>query len=323
MLFGGPGGEHTVSVKSAKAIFDHLDRKRFSVLPIFLSKNGLFFQGNTAEKMLRNGDEAPSQDKGINIFSILAKKNFDLVFPIIHGDFGEDGRLQALLDFYQVPYLFSGFSTAALTIDKFKTKMFLRALGINSPHGVIVDTDDDWKNIHSMTFPLIAKPVDGGSSVGIFLLKNNRSIKNAKFKKNKRYLIEEFITGRELTVTVMGNRTPTVLAITEIIPTLGEFYDYNSKYKTNGSRHLCPAILDKEIERNIKSVAVQIYQAVGCQDLARIDFILNKQNALYFIEVNTVPGMTETSLAPEAAKFFGLNFQEFLSKLILDKLKRS
>ncbi len=209
-------------------------------------------------------------------------------------------------------------------MDKFKTKKFLESFKIKSPKSVLLKKTNQIIEIKKLKFQIILKPVNGGSSVNMFILKNKKELTKKVLekllKKDKCFLIEEFIKGREFSVSLMGNSNKTkVLAITEIIPKLGEFYDYNSKYQENGSEHFCPAKVSKKLERQLKEKALEIYNLLGCKDLARVDFLINKKEEVFFIEVNTIPGMTQTSLVPEAAKASGMNFKTFLTKLVYSK----
>ena len=252
----------------------------------------------------------------------VSGEKIDLVFPLIHGPFGEDGRLQGMLDMLSVPYVFSGVLAHALGMNKPKAKIMAKNFGVNVARDLVLKKDrylleDILKKI---SLPVVIKPAELGSSVGISIAKTEIELKNGiadAFRYGSEVLLEQYIKGRELTVTVMGNSDPKVLAITEIIPLISEFYDYKAKYETGGSRHICPAELSSEFQKKLEDYAIKTFQSIGCKDLARVDFIYDEKNEeAYFIDINTIPGMTPTSLAPEAARQAGMEFPDFLDKLI-------
>jgi D-alanine-D-alanine ligase len=174
-------------------------------------------------------------------------------------------------------------------------------------------------NVQDLKYPLIIKPLELGSSVGIQKARDKNELLTS-LKDAWQYgdaLVEEFKTGREFTITVMEDKDEIkVLAITEIIPLISDFYDYKAKYEKGGSRHVCPAEIDKDLEKRLKENALKVFKSINCEDLARVDFVMDENNDIYFIDLNTIPGMTKTSLAPEAAQVYGLSFEEFLNKLI-------
>jgi len=182
------------------------------------------------------------------------------------------------------------------------------------------------KIIKKLNLPVVVKPIELGSSVGISVSKTEEELKNAISKAleyNEEVLLEQFIEGRELTVAVFGNKSPKALPVIEIIPKVSTFFDYKAKYQTGGSEEVCPAQVPEDIRKKVQKYAVKIFKVLSCRDLARADFILSKNDGkLYFLEINTIPGMTATSLAPQAAKAAGMEFSEFLDKLISEAMKR-
>ncbi|MFA5926202.1 MAG: D-alanine--D-alanine ligase family protein [Parcubacteria group bacterium] len=349
VIFGGKSGEHEVSLSSARGVMGNLDKEKYNIIPIAITKKGNWLIGDKgAEYMKLNSDKAGKEgaisaeesQKLVTIseeeksFVKYAEGNIngkiDMVFPILHGPFGEDGRLQGMLDMLGVPYVFSGVLAHALGMNKPKAKIIAAKFGVPVPDDVVVKRGEELnleEIIEKLALPMMVKPSELGSSVGISLVKTKeeleRGIRDA-FSHGDEVILEQYIKGREFTVTVMGSDDPKVLAITEIIPVISEFYDYKAKYEDGGSKHVCPAEISKEDEEKLNQCAVATFKAIGCQDLARVDFLWSeKNNEYYFTDINTIPGMTPTSLAPEAARRAGMDFSQFLDRLIEGAMKRS
>jgi D-alanine-D-alanine ligase len=300
LLSGGVSNEREVSLKTGAKIFETLDKNKYEVYRF-----------------------DPKSDLA-GFFNDAAAKKFDLVFPALHGPFGEDGRLQGMLDLLGVPYVFSGCLASALAMDKIKTKLVARAAGLVLADDLEVkktDTIESAKIISKLSFPIVIKPVDSGSSAGISIAKTANDLEaglKEAFNHSETVLLEKFVNGRELTVAVMGfEKNSHALPVIEIIPKVSAWFDYKAKYEVGGSEEVCPAQIPDQIQERVQADAVKIYNAIGCKDLARADFIWSEaEDKLYFLEINTIPGMTATSLAPQAAKAAGMEFNEFLDKLI-------
>lgn len=341
VIFGGQSLEHEVSLSSAMGVIEALDKNKYNVAPIAITKKGDWLIGEKGEKYIRRFKDLKGKENAIgiddadslisendeNIFDYFKKDKADLVLPILHGPYGEDGKLQGMLDMISIPYAFSGVLTNSLAMNKAKAKIIVNDARVNVAGDLVVDKNYNLKNIlKKIKFPVVIKPLELGSSVGISIAKNKDDLKKGikdALSHSKEVVIEEYIKGREFTVTVIGNENPEVLAITEIIPVISEFYDYKAKYEEGGSKHVCPADLTSGIEKKIKENAIRAYKALGCNDLSRADFIWDEKEGIYFIEMNTIPGMTPTSLAPEAAKVAGMSFTELLDKLIKSALERN
>jgi len=340
VIFGGKSSEHEVSLSSAMGVINALDKEKYNIIPIAITKSGNWLIGNEGEKYIEKFKDQAGIENGIsieeskalvpakskNISEYKEKNKIDLVFPILHGPYGEDGRIQGMLDIVGIPYVFSGVLTHALAMNKAKAKIIIKNSGVQIADDLVIDKDYNLEEIQDkIKLPVVIKPAELGSSVGVSIAKNEDELKKGietALKHDKEVIIEEYIKGREFTVTIMGNENPEVLAITEIIPVISEFYDYKAKYEEGGSKHVCPADLPKDIQKKMENGAVTAYKALGCNDLSRADFILSEKNEPYFIEINTIPGMTPTSLAPEAAKVEGMNFTEFLDRIIDGALNR-
>lgn len=307
LLSGGTSGEREVSIKTGHQIFNALDKNKYKVFK-YDPKTDL-------EKFTKDA------------FS----KKFDLIFPALHGPFGEDGKLQGLFDMINIPYLFSGCLASALAMDKIKSKIIASNAGLNVIPGISLSiykpfNIDDILN--KINLPVIVKPAELGSSVGMSLVRKKDDLKiaiNTAFKHGHNVLIEKFIKGRELTVPIISNNgSLEAMPIIEIIPVISEWFDFKAKYEVGGSKEVCPADINETIKINIENFAKTIFYEIGCKTLARVDFILsNDDNKLYFLEINTIPGMTETSLVPLSAKIKGINFNEFLDKIIFNTLNAS
>lgn len=299
LLSGGVSGEREISLRTGEMIYQALDKNKYDIFRY-----------------------DPKIDLKQFFLDCLDKK-FDLVFPALHGPFGEDGKIQGMLDILEMPYVFSGCLASALAMNKYKTKIIVQSRGVEVASDIIVKKNQDFditKIINQLSLPIVIKPMELGSSVGISIAKNKeeleQGIKNG-FKHDVSLILEKFIRGRELTVAVMGNNTPKALPVIEIIPKVSGWFDYKAKYEVGGSVEVCPADIPDEIKNKIQADAIKVYEAIGCKDLARADFIWSDEdNKLYFLEINTIPGMTATSLAPQAAKANGMEFSQFLDKLI-------
>lgn len=304
LLSGGISGEREVSLKTGKQIFDALDKEKYEIF--------------------RYDPEMELEKFATDAFA----EKFDVVFPALHGPFGEDGKLQGMLDMIGVPYVFSGCLASALAMHKDKAKVIARDAGIKVAKSVTVekgDVDQNMKNILELGFPIVIKPVELGSSVGMSIVKNKDELKDGielVFKHDKVAMFEQYIKGRELTVPVMGNDELKALPVIEIIPKTSEWFDYEAKYVAGASEEVCPAEIIEDLRDTLQEQAVNVFRAMGCKDLARADFIWDhSRDEIYFLEINTIPGMTATSLAPQSAKAAGMEFPQFLDKLIEGALK--
>jgi len=268
-------------------------------------------------------------DKKNNWLKKITKK-IDVAFIALHGKFGEDGKIQAILDSFQIPYTGSGVLASALGMNKIKCLEFIKKRGINVPSSVVLRKREDIKNgllneciRKNIKYPCVVKPNESGSSVGIAIVGNPAELKkavNKAFKEDAAVIIEEYIRGRELTCGVLGNTGKTsllVLPLVEIIVHGSNFFDYKEKYFSKTVEEICPAKIDKKTTDEVKKIAKLIHEALGCDGLTRSDFILSeKNNKIYFLEINTIPGQTAASLCPKEASALGWTFQEFVEKQI-------
>ena len=312
---GGPSTERDISLVTGKAVCDNLDRKKYVVTAVEMTKDGRFFIIRNKKKRwldLQNSD----------------RKLFDVIFIAMHGPIGEDGAVQGMLESWGIPYTGSGVLASALAMNKVKTAEVYRAHGLLTP--MFVDfTKEQWKKervdlVKKITkeigYPAVVKPADQGSAIGVSIVKNEAELLGAINKTLKVFsylMAQKFIKGQETTCGVLEDRGELIaLPPTHILPKLGKFYDYKSKYKTGGSTHICPADFSKGINTKLQDLAVKAHRALGCRGMSRTDIFVAYDGKFYVIETNTIPGMTPTSLFPEAAAKAGISFGRMLDKII-------
>lgn len=346
VIFGGQSGEHEVSLASVKSVLRVLDTEKYNIIPIAITKKGNWLVGVKGAAyldlhMAAAGKEdaislessqslvaAESREKNLsNFVEGDAKGRIDLVLPILHGSYGEDGRIQGMLDMLGIPYVFSGVLAHALAMNKPRAKIVVKNAGVPVAADYLIENTYDPDDIvKKIPWPIVIKPVELGSSVGISVARDKQTLEKgieAAFKYSQTVMLERYIPGREFTVTLMEEGAPKPLPVIEIIPKISDFYDYKAKYEEGGSEHICPAAIPEDIKLKMQDYAVRAFKAIGCRDLARVDFIWSQEDSeIYFIELNTIPGMTAFSLAPEAARANGLKFSDFLDKLISGAAER-
>ncbi len=319
---GGQSAEHEISLATGEMIVEALDKKKYELKPVIITKEGkwllppgmkLFDDSGQIKKVLVVAEdrEALSRLKS-------QKKGVDVVFIALHGNYGEDGTIQGLLELAGLPYTGSGVLASALAMDKEMTKRILQAERILMPNHVILEKNYQPVDLRKIKLPVVIKPVKEGSSVGISVVKKRSellpAIKEA-FQFDSRIMAEEFIRGREITAAVLGNKKLLALPLIEIRPKVSHFFDFKAKYEVGGSEEICPAPVNKTLTKKIQDIAVRAHRILGCRGVTRSDFIL-KENKPYFLEINTIPGMTKTSLVPQAAEKSGLSFSGLLDELV-------
>ena len=284
---GGPGEEKDVSLKSGQAIKKALNHNGYDVTSIILDAK--------LEKLVKE------------LLSV------DLVFLGLHGNIGENGTIQGFLDALGIIYTGSGPLSSAICMDKNISKIIAKNNGIMTPKWKLCDTViDDAK----MNYPVIVKPNGQGSTVGLQIAHNESELKPAleyAFNYDNSVLIEEYIQGRELTVMLIDGKAQPVC---EIIPS-HEFYDYECKYTAGMSKYICPAEIDDNISNYVKKISENLFDLLKCENYSRADFRMDDQNKFWFLEMNTLPGMTDTSLAPMSALAAGISFNELIDKIVM------
>lgn len=278
---------------------------------------------NIFNSLLKSGYNTVLIDPKDNFLARL--KEINLAFLALHGKYGEDGTVQGLLEFAKIPYTGSGILGSAIAINKILSKKILRYENIITPDYIAADFKNkpclsELKKLlnKKLAYPVIVKPNTEGSTIGINIVNDDTQLEYAvsdALKYDSKILIEKYIKGRELTVSIIGNE-PFALPIIEIKPKSG-FYDYEAKYVKGMTEYIVPAKLDKGITRHISETAVKCHKVLECRSISRVDFILDNHNNAYVFELNTMPGMTATSLVPKAAEAAGINF-DHLVEIILD-----
>ena len=296
VLYGGLNAERDVSLNSGKAVLDAL---------------------------LSKGVDAYGIDVGHDIVHVLQQGNYDRVFNVLHGRGGEDGGMQAVLDFLEIPYCGSGVAASALAMDKLRAKWIWKASDLPTPEFMLIKNENDLKTAaEKIGFPLCVKPIHEGSSCGVVKVKSESellpALKEAK-KCNDDIMACRWIEGDEYTVGIVGNELfPSVK-----ISTPREFYDYEAKYLVDTTVYECPSDLAPEDECCLQSMAKQAYDLLGCEGLGRVDFMQDADGAFWLIEVNTIPGMTATSLLPKAAKAKGIDFSDLVVSILETSFSRA
>ncbi len=278
--------------------------------------------GAAAAAALRDaGYDAIEIDVDKNIAAVLAETAPDVVFNALHGQWGEDGCVQGMLEVMGLAYTHSGVLASSLAMDKQKAKAVMELAGVPAPMGKIIPREEAARG-DALVRPYVVKPNNQGSSVGVFIFregenKGAEALRGDSWDLGETVLVEQFIPGRELTVTVMGERT---LGVTEIVAAT-EFYDYEAKYAEGGSRHILPAPIPADVAARAEALALKAHQALGCRGVTRADFRYHEEasgETLYCLEVNTQPGLTPTSLSPEQAAHLGITFPEFCAWMVED-----
>lgn len=279
--------------------------------------------GTECSRALRNaGYEVTEVDVGFDIAEQLRALKPDVAFNALHGPFGEDGTIQGVLEFLRIPYTHSGVLASALAMNKHQAKIMFKAAGIPVTDHLIAGRAEVAR-AHVMAPPYVVKPISDGSSFGIFIVKADQShppqeLLREDWAMGEEVMVERYIPGRELTVAVMGD---VALGVTEIITDLA-FYNYEAKYAKGGSNHIIPAPIQPKIYDKAQKLALKAHAALGCRGVSRTDFRFNDQagpdGELVCLEINTQPGMTETSLVPEQARYAGHSFEELVSWMVED-----
>ena len=296
LLSGGISSEREISIKSGDQVYEALDKEKYTII-----------RYDPKTDLARLVSDAPQ---------------IDVALIILHGPYGEDGTIQGFLDLLNIPYQGSGVLGSAVAMDKVISKQLYERSGLPIPAYSAVKRNDvfDPKDLaEQLGLPLVVKPVNAGSSVGITIVESIDDIEDAvelAFDHDDTILIEAFIPGIELTVGVIGNEVLNALPIIEIIPdTEHAFFDYEAKYTAGVTQEICPARIDDALTEKAKTYAKKAHQALSCRGYSRTDMILNNEE-LYVLETNTIPGMTATSLFPQAAEVAGISFPKVLDKLI-------
>ena len=373
VLFGGRSGEHEVSLLSAASVVEAIDKKKYEVVPIGISKQGQWLTADHAERLLkgehkeerhlRAGD--PETTPGA---AVLAKGEsvmvppmpglelqpfesdaplrrasdraikVDVIFPVLHGTFGEDGTIQGLLELADIPYVGAGVLGSAAGMDKDVMKRLFRQAGLDMVKHVTVlrsQWEKDAKKVRreiekALQYPVFVKPANLGSSVGISKVHDRSELDGAMkeaAKFDRKIVVEQGVGGkggraREIECSVLGNDEPQASVPGEVVPA-AEFYDYNAKYIDEGSKLIIPAKLTRALQKKVQEMAVKAFLAVDCSGLARVDFLMDpKSDRIYVNEINTMPGFTSISMYPKLWAASGISYPDLIDRLIQLGLER-
>jgi len=338
LLFGGRSGEHEVSIMSARSIYNALDREKFEPVPIGISKNGSWFLIENPEAVFEKGEVDSYKGRAVMILAQPIKNRFvaldgsplkslDVVFPVLHGTYGEDGTIQGLLDLADIPYVGAGVLASAAGMDKAVMKKLFRQAGLPVVKDVTImrwalqrDLEGVINYIEkNILYPCFVKPANLGSSVGVSKACRREELKEALMEAaqfDRKLVVEQGVNAREIECSVLGNDFPRCSIPGEIIPA-GDFYDYEAKYISEDSQLIIPAPLTEEQKGEIQEMAVKAFKAMDCSGLARVDFFLTKDTGrIYVNEINTMPGFTKISMYPKLWEATGLSYGGLLTKLI-------
>jgi D-alanine-D-alanine ligase len=347
VLFGGRSGEHEVSLTSAASLMKALDPAKYEVVPIGITREGKWLVGSAADNLLPGVLEhgtpvIPSADPSgpalIPLDSQLARlrssgAGIDVIFPVLHGTFGEDGTVQGLLELAGIPYVGAGVLGSAAGMDKDVMKRLFRDAGLPVVPWILVSRRE-WESARTqvvrrigreLRYPLFVKPANLGSSVGISKVRTPRELAAAidlAAEYDRKILVENGVDGREIECAVLGNEQPQASVPGEIVP-VNEFYDYEAKYIKEGSELIIPAKLTRRQTKLVQDYAIRAFQATDCAGMARVDFLLDRRTGkLYVNEINTIPGFTPISMYPKLWEASGVPYPQLADRLIELALER-
>jgi D-alanine-D-alanine ligase len=356
ILFGGRSGEHEVSLLSAASILKSIDKTKYEIVPIGITKQGQWITSSDAQRLLAGeakpapalSKKAGSKSIQLNASAELVQQSgtlaqtLDVIFPVLHGTFGEDGTIQGLFELADIAYVGSGVLGSATGMDKSAMKQLFAAAGLpQTPHVNLIRSE--WKADpkrciklieKNLNYPVFVKPANLGSSVGISKVHHRSELTPAMdlaASFDRKLIIEEGVGGpgskpRELEVAVLGNDSPTASVVGEIVPG-AEFYDYNAKYHSDASVPIIPADLSKSESKKVREMAIAAFRACDCAGLARVDFLMepatkakkgkkHKPARIYLNEINTMPGFTSISMYPKLWEATGLPYKQLIDRLI-------
>ena len=341
ILFGGMSPEHEVSLRSAESVLNNIDHSKYNVIPMGITRDGdwIIFGGDDYSELpagtwMNNpknnrGAISPVRGQGLLRFEddCVVRERIDVVFPVMHGENCEDGAIQGLLQLAGIPYVGPHIAASAVSMDKTLTKLVVDQAGVPQAAWHLVRRHEVKSHMDHVIevlekkfqYPMFVKPAGTGSSVGVSKAANREALDKALHdaaKFDEKILVEEFIHGREIEVAVMGNSSPVASCCGEI-DSGAEFYDYEAKYVTDTSTAYVPARISEEVEEQVRELAVQVYSAIGCQGLSRVDFFVTyEDNRIVFNEINTLPGFTSISMYPKLFDASGIPYPQLIDELL-------
>jgi len=320
VLTGGDSGEYEISLKSASVVFKHIDKNKYNVFLITLKGKEWFCKTD-------GGDIIPVDKNDFSLFFNNKKNVFAGAFIVIHGNPGENGKLQAYFDMIGLPYTSCDQTVSALTFNKYLCNRIVSSFGVLVPKSIFLNINEKYSIsdiIAEISLPCFVKPNNGGSSIGMSLVEKKENLDKAihkAFQEDDGVLIENYIKGRELTCGIFKtDEKIIVLPLAEIV-SKNKFFDFESKYNETLVDEIVPANVPEEIEIECKRISTLLFNKLNCKGIVRFDYILSEDNELVFLEVNSIPGLTEESIVPKMIKEFGLSLEEFFS-MILGNMKQ-
>lgn len=341
VLFGGMSPEHEVSLRSAESVLNNMDQTKYNVFPVGITREGdwILYAGKDYS-LLPSGEWknypgnrraaiSPVRGQGLLSFEgdCVVRERIDVVFPVLHGENGEDGAMQGLLQMAGIPYVGPHVAASAVAMDKTLTKLVADQAGIPQAAWHLVHRMDLQSHMDStldhleekFQYPMFVKPAGTGSSVGVSKAADRDALRYAlDFASgyDSKILVEEFICGREVEVAVLGNESPAASVCGEI-DSGAEFYDYDAKYVTDTSVAYIPARIDDDTSERVREMAVRVYRAIGCRGMSRVDFfVTHKDNCVILNEINTLPGFTSISMYPKLFAASGIPYERLIDELI-------
>lgn len=343
ILFGGKSAEHEVSLRSAKNVLDAIDKDKYEPVLIGIDKSGKWQLGGKSDLLLKSGNSADfqlsdtntkvtiapqSEGEITNLESIETKQSIDVIFPILHGPFGEDGTVQGLLKLANIPFVGASVLGSAVGMDKDVMKRLLRDANIPIGKFLVVSNDEkmDYEEVvEKIGSPFFVKPANLGSSVGVHKVSKEEDYTEAisyALNYDRKIILEEYIKGREIECSVLGNENPIASIPGEVIPK-HDFYSYEAKYlDENGAKLEIPAKLDEDTVTKIKKMAVDTFKVLCCEGFARVDFFLKDNGDILVNEINTIPGFTSISMYPKLWEISGIPYTELIDRLIKLAIER-
>jgi len=341
ILFGGISPEHEVSLRSAESVLNNIDHSKYNVFPVGITREGdwILFGGKDYSMLPtgawkshpdnRKAAISPVRGQGLLSFEgdCVVREHIDVVFPVLHGENGEDGAMQGLLQMAGIPYVGPHVAASAVAMDKTLTKLVVDHAGVPQAAWQLVQRNDLTNHMENtldilenrFRYPMFVKPAGTGSSVGVSKASDRDGLRSALLaasKFDKKILVEEFIHGREIEVAVMGNSNP-VASICGEIDSGADFYDYDAKYVTDTSTAYIPARIPEDVGEIVREAAVKVYTAIGCQGLSRVDFFVTyEENRVVFNEINTLPGFTSISMYPKLFAASGIPYTQLIDQLL-------
>ena len=341
VLFGGMSPEHEVSLRSAESVLNNINKEKYNVFPVGITRDGdwIIYGGKDYSELPagtwmnnpanRRGTISPIRGQGLFCFEgdCVVRERIDVVFPVMHGENCEDGAIQGLLQLAGIPYVGPHISASAVAMDKTLTKLVVDQAGVPQAAWHLVCSGELQHHMDHVVaaleakfnYPMFVKPAGTGSSVGVSKAADRAALEKAlcdAAKFDKKILVEEFIHGREIEVAVLGNENPAASICGEI-DSGAEFYDYEAKYVTDTSTAYIPARISEDVEEQVREMAVQVYSAIGCQGLSRVDFFVTYEgNRIVFNEINTLPGFTSISMYPKLFAASGIPYAQLIDELL-------